>query len=160
MIPEFGEFALILALCLAMAQSFFPLVGAYNNNMRWMAMARSAALGQFIFVLLSFACLITVFLNNDFSVVYVVENSNTHLPWYYRIPAAWGAHEGSLLLWVTILSFWTAAVAVWGKLLPQQVMARVLAVLGLISIGFLWFMLATSSPFQEYYRIFHKTVRI
>lgn len=147
MIPEFGQFALILALCLAIVQSSFPLVGSYNNNIRWMGLSRYAAFGQFFFIAISFLCLITIFLQNDFSVIYVAENSNSHLPWYYRIPAAWSAHEGSLLLWVTILSFWTAAVAWWGKKLPQQIIARVLAILGLISVGFLWFTLATSSPF-------------
>ena len=147
MIPEFGQFALILAFCLAIIQSSFPLVGSYNNNIRWMVLSRYAAFGQFFFISISFLCLITLFLQNDFSVIYVAENSNSHLPWYYRIPAAWGAHEGLLLLWVAILSFWTAAVAWWGKKLPQQIIARVLAILGLISVGFLWFTLATSSPF-------------
>lgn len=147
MIPEFGQFALILAFCIALIQSTLPLIGSFNNNMRWMVLSRYTAYGQFLFLALSFICLITIFIQNDFSVIYVAENSNSQLPWYYRIPAAWGAHEGSLLLWVVILSFWTAAVAMWGKQLPQQLIARVLAILGLISVGFLWFTLATSSPF-------------
>ncbi len=147
MIPEFGQFALILALCIAIIQSTLPLIGSFNGNVRWMVLSRYAAFGQFFFLAFSFICLITLFLQNDFSVIYVAENSNSQLSWYYRIPAAWGAHEGSLLLWVAILSFWTAAVAWWGKHLPPQLIARVIAILGLISIGFLWFMLATSSPF-------------
>lgn len=147
MIPEFGQFALILAFCIGIIQSTLPLIGSFNNNVRWMVLSRYTAFGQFFFLALSFICLITIFLQNDFSVIYVAENSNSQLPWYYRIPAAWGAHEGSLLLWVVILSFWTAAVAWWGKQLPQQLIARVLAILGLISVGFLWFTLATSSPF-------------
>lgn len=150
MIPEFGQFALILAFCIAIIQSTLPLIGSFNNNVRWMVLSRYTAFGQFFFLALSFICLITIFLQNDFSVIYVAENSNSQLPWYYRIPAAWGAHEGSLLLWVVILSFWTAAVAWWGKQLPQQLIARVLAILGLISVGFLWFTLATSSPFLRF----------
>lgn len=150
MIPELGNFALILALCLALTQSIFPLIGAAKNYIPWMQLARRAAFGQFIFISFSFLLLIYSFITNDFSVAYVAQNSNTDLPFFYRIAAVWGAHEGSLLLWITILSLWTAAVALFSKKLPLEFVARVLGVMGLISIGFLLFILMTSNPFQRY----------
>ena len=147
MIPEIGHFALILALCLALAQVFFPIVGAARGNANWMAVVRPAARGQFVFMLLAYACLTYGFIANDFSVTYVARNSNLELPLMYRISAVWGAHEGSLLLWGLILTVWGVAVSYFSRSLPQAMVARVLGVMGLIGIGFLLFMLLTSNPF-------------
>ncbi len=147
MIPELGHLALIIALCLAAAQSFFGLGGAQRSNLIWMSAVRSAAVGQSLFVLLAFTALAYSFLMNDFSVAYVAANSNTALPWPYKFTAVWGAHEGSLLLWVSVLAIWTLAVARFSRHLPQDFSSRVLGVLGVISIGFLLFMLTTSDPF-------------
>ncbi len=149
MIPELGHFALILALCLALAQGILPLIGAQRGNLSLMALARPAAQGQFVFIGIAFLCLTYSFIVNDFSVLYVASNSNTALPLEYRIAAVWGAHEGSLLLWACILSVWTLAVTVFSRSLPQVMIARVIAVMGLISVGFLLFMLATSNPFDR-----------
>jgi cytochrome c-type biogenesis protein CcmF len=149
MIPELGHFALIIALCLALAQSILPLIGAHRGNLAWMALARPAAHGQFVFMLIAFLSLMYAFLVNDFSVLYVASNSNSALPFYYRIAAVWGAHEGSLLLWAFILSIWTVAVTVFSRTLPQAMVARVIGVMGLVSIGFLLFMLMTSNPFER-----------
>ncbi|CAN5281664.1 heme lyase CcmF/NrfE family subunit [soil metagenome] len=149
MIPELGHFALILAFCLALVQSIFPLIGAARQNPTWMAMARPLAYGQTAFLSFSFACLIYAFISNDFSVSYVAANSNTHLPLGYRIAAVWGAHEGSLLLWVMILGLWMSAVAWFSKSLPEEMLARVLAILAIISAGFLLFVLMTSDPFAR-----------
>jgi len=146
-IPEFGHFALILAMCLAFVQASVPLWGASRQNVAYMNTARATAKGQFVFVALSFLALAYSFLTNDFSVAYVAENSNTNLPWLYRICAIWSAHEGSLLLWLAILSFWSAAVSIFSRQLPLEMVARVLAVLALISIGFYLFLLTTSDPF-------------
>ena len=149
MIPELGHFALILALCMALAQSILPLIGAHRGKVAWMSLARPAAHGQFVFMLTAFLCLMYAFLVNDFSVLYVASNSNSALPFYYRIAAVWGAHEGSLLLWAFILSLWTVAVTVFSRSLPQAMIARVIGVMGLISVGFLLFMLTTSNPFDR-----------
>ncbi len=149
MIPELGHFALILAFCLAIVQGTVPLIGASLGKPGWMAVARRAAWGQFFFISLAFAVLLSAFINNDFSLVYVASNSNSDLPLPYRIAALWGAHEGSLLLWTLLLSLWTVAVASFSKSLPQDTIARVIAVMGLISIGFLLFMLLTSNPFNR-----------
>lgn len=147
MTPELGQIALILALLLAVAQGVLPLLGAWRGNRALMAVARPAAAGQALFVALAFLILVWSFLHFDFSVRYVAENSNLELPWYYRIAATWGAHEGSLLLWVLILNVWTIALAMFGRRLPEAFAARTLAVLGLISVGFLSFSLFTSDPF-------------
>jgi len=147
MIPELGHFALILALCMAVIQSFFPIAGAARGNVAWMSLARPAARAQLVFLLIAFGALAHAFLVNDFSVVYVARNSNSLLPMIYRISAVWGAHEGSLLLWVVILGLWTVAVTIFSEPLPEQFVARVLGVMGLISTGFLLFMLLTSNPF-------------
>ncbi len=149
MAAEIGQFALIIALCLAIAQSIIPLVGAHRNNYSWMAVARTAASGQFLFLLISFVSLAYCFINNDFSVLYVANNSNTKLPVYYQISAVWGAHEGSLLLWVLALSGWGFAVSIFSRTLPADVIARVLAVMGMIGIGFILFTLLTSNPFER-----------
>ena len=146
-IPEFGHFALIIALCLALTQAIFPLIGARKGKIAWMQLARSCAYGQFIFIGAAFFILAYAFLTNDFSIRYVAENSNTFLPVIYRFCAVWGAHEGSLLLWIFILSVWTFLVAIFSKSLPLETVARVLAVMAMISIGFLLFLLTTSDPF-------------
>ncbi|KHD07965.1 cytochrome C biogenesis protein [Candidatus Thiomargarita nelsonii] len=149
MIPELGQFALILALCLALAQTIFPLIGTALTIPNWMAVARPAAVGQLVFMSLAFACLTYAFINNDFSVLYVASHSNTALPLAYRIASVWGGHEGSLLLWSLLLSLWTVAVVIFSRSLPQNMAARVIAVMGFVSIGFLLFMLFTSNPFDR-----------
>ena len=149
MIPELGHFALIIALLLALTQAILPLVGAQRGNLTLMAVARPAAQGQFVFVLLAFVCLAYSFLINDFSVLNVAKNSFSQLPELYRLTATWGSHEGSLLLWVLILAFWSAAVSVFSRHLPEDMAARVIGVMGLISIGFLTFLLTTSNPFER-----------
>ncbi|WP_158883961.1 heme lyase CcmF/NrfE family subunit [Rhodanobacter sp. L36] len=147
MIPELGQLALILALLLALAQSILPIIGAWRGNRAMMAVARPAAFAQGFFVVLAFVLLVWAFLRFDFSVQYVAENSNLALPWYYRIAAVWGAHEGSMLLWIFILNVWTLALATFSRQLPEPFVARVLGVLGLIAVGFLAFILFTSDPF-------------
>jgi len=149
MIPELGQFALIIALCLSLVQAFFPLAGAWTGNRTWVRLAWPAVSGQTVFVFLSFACLMWSFIQNDFSVLYVASNSNSALPVIYRISATWGAHEGSMLLWIVILAAWSVAVAALSKNLPELFAARVLGVLGLISFGFLLFTLETSNPFER-----------
>jgi len=149
-IPELGQFALILGLVLAIIQATIPLIGAQTGRTPLMAVARSAAYGQFVFIAISFAALTTAFVQQDFSVVYVAQNSNSLLPMMYRFSAVWGAHEGSLLLWALILAAWTMAVAAYSKTLPLPVVARVLAVMGMVSVGFLLFTLLTSNPFLRH----------
>ncbi|WP_300726037.1 heme lyase CcmF/NrfE family subunit [Pseudomonas sp.] len=147
MIPELGHLAMILALCFAVVQATVPLLGAWRGDKLWMSLAQPAAWGQFAFLLFSFGCLTYAFMADDFSVAYVASNSNTALPWYYKFSAVWGAHEGSLLLWAMILGGWTFAVSVFSRQLPQVMLARVLAIMGMISIGFLLFLILTSNPF-------------
>ena len=147
MIPEIGHFALILALSLAVCQGVLPLIGAHRNDAAMMSVARTAALGQFVFVAAAFACLAWSFVQSDFSVAYVANHSQLALPTIYKISAVWGAHEGSLLLWVLLLSAWTIAVGRFSHDLPDAFAARVIGVLGLLSIGFLSFTLLTSNPF-------------
>jgi cytochrome c-type biogenesis protein CcmF len=147
MIPEFGQLCLVLALCLALAQAFFPLAGVQFAKPGWVAVAIPAALGQMVFVLASFSALAWSFSENDFTVAYVAANSNSSLPLVYRIAAVWGGHEGSLLLWVLLMSFWTAAVAARSRGLPEQLGSRVVAVMGFVSAGFILFVLVTSNPF-------------
>ena len=149
MIPEYGQFALILALGVACLQAILPLWGSWRGHQRWMSLARSLAWGQFTFVGISFACLLHAFVVHDFSVAYVAQQSNSQLPLHYRISAIWGGHEGSLLLWVWILTGWGAAVALFSRALPLVMIARVLSVMGMISVGFLLFSLATSNPFER-----------
>jgi len=149
MVVELGLFALIIAVLLAAAQAWFGLAGAHLGNRRWMAAARPAVAGQWVFVLLSFLVLCWAFYKNDFSVLYVASHSNSALPTFYRISAVWGAHEGSLLLWALALSTWSVAVGFWSRDLPETYAARVLGVLGIISIGFQLFILLTSSPFER-----------
>ena len=149
MIAEIGHFALIIALWLAVIQSFIPLIGAARRNPTWVAVAQPAALGQMLFVAISFICLTWAFIQNDFSVSYVARQSNTELPLMYRISAVWGGNEGSLLLWAFLLSLWTAAVSLFSRSVPQVMRARVLSVMGLVSIGFLLFLLLTSNQFER-----------
>ena len=149
MIPELGHFMLVLALAAAITQAFFGLAGPALGRQAWVEVARPAVIAQFALVSLSLAALIYAFVQNDFSVEYVAANSNTALPIGYRIAAVWGAHEGSLLLWAWIMVAWTLAVALLSRSLPPHFAARVLGVLGLISIGFLLFTLATSNPFAR-----------
>jgi cytochrome c-type biogenesis protein CcmF len=149
MIPEIGHFALILALCLALVQSILPLYGAAKNSAVLMSVARPAAQGQFVFIIISFGCLVYSFISNDFSVVNVASNSNSKLPFFYRLAASWGSHEGSMLLWVTMLASWGLAVSVFSARLPEDMVARVLGVMGSIAIGFHLFLLLTSNPFER-----------
>ncbi len=149
MAPELGIFALILAFCLSLSQAFFGLVGAWRGKPEWMSVARPAVTGQFVFVAVAFVCLVYCFVNYDFSVLYVARNSNSHLPLFYRVAALWGAHEGSLLLWISILAIWSVAVAAFSRGLPMTFSSRVLGVMGLVSSGFLLFTLWTSNPFQR-----------
>ena len=149
MMPEIGSFLLCLALGLALLLSVYPLWGAARQDARLMAMARPLAWGMFLCIAASFMVLVHAFVVNDFTVGYVATNSNTLLPVYYRIAATWGAHEGSLLLWVLLLSTWTLAVAIFSRGMPQDALARVLAVMGMINLGFLLFIILTSNPFTR-----------
>src|SRR6266853_1335260 len=149
MIPEIGQFALILALLLALLQATLPLIGAQRGNRAWIAVAAPAGQAQFIFVAIAFCCLGYSFITNDFSVLNVATNSNSQLPLHYRLAATWGSHEGSLLLWTFMLSIWMVAVTLFSNHLPKEMVARVLAVMAIISTGFLLFMLLTSNPFQR-----------
>ena len=149
MIPELGHFALIIAFAISIVQSVVPLIGAAKNDAALISMARPAALVQFLFVGLAYAALTHAFIVHDFSVLYVSNHSNLVQPLMYRISGVWGSHEGSLLLWSLILSVWTIAVAIYSRNLPEILMARVLAVMAMISTGFLAFMLFTSNPFER-----------
>ncbi|PXW02538.1 cytochrome c-type biogenesis protein CcmF [Pantoea ananatis] len=149
MMPELGSFLLCLGLALALLLSVYPLWGAWRLDARLMGMARPLAVGLFACVAGAFMLLVWAFIVNDFTVSYVVNNSNSLLPVYYRIAATWGAHEGSLLLWVLLLSGWTLAVAIFSRDMPQDALARVLSVMGMINLGFLLFIILTSNPFSR-----------
>jgi cytochrome c-type biogenesis protein CcmF len=149
MVPEIGHYALILALCVAVVQGTIPIYGAAVGNSSFMSVAKPAARGQFLLVLLAFCCLGYAFAVKDFSVLYVASTSNSQLPLHYRIAAIWGAHEGSLLLWVFILTIWMVAVSFFSGHLPEAMRARILGVMGLVSVGFLLFMLTVSNPFER-----------
>ncbi len=149
MIPELGQFALVLALLLSGAQAVFGLLGPHLGNQRFMAAVRPAVAGQFVLISTAVAVLISAFVNFDFSVLYVAQNSNSALPTFYRVAAMWGAHEGSLLLWGWILALWTLAVAIFSRNLPVSFASRVMGVLGVVSFGFLLFTLYTSNPFER-----------
>lgn len=150
MIPELGHVALIIALCLFILLSVVPQYGVYAKNTMLMASSRSLATGGFVFILLSFFCLTWAFLQDDFSVKYVANHSNSLLPDHYKVSAVWGGHEGSLLLWALILAGWAFAVSVFSRKLPLDMVALVLGVMGVIAVGFLLFMLLTSNPFDRY----------
>ena len=139
--PELGQVALIVALILSSFQALVPMAGSFVGASAWMKLGQSMAVGQFVFVGVAFTCLSWAFVTNDFSVAYVASNSNTLLPVHYKFSAVWGAHEGSLLLWVLILAGWSAMVAIKSDHMPPVFTARVLSVLGLISVGFLLFLL-------------------
>ncbi len=149
MIPELGHMALILALSLAIMQSTLPLIGAHKGMANWIAVAKPAALAQLLFMLVAYGCLTYSFLVHDFSVAYVAQNSNTHLPTLYLVSGVWGAHEGSLLFWAVTLALWTGAVVLFSRSMPETMVARVVGVMGLVSVGFLSFMLFTSNPFDR-----------
>jgi cytochrome c-type biogenesis protein CcmF len=149
MIPEFGHYALILALCLAIIQGTLPLVGAHQSRREWILLARPAAQTVFLLLGIAFVILAWSFYSNDFSVLYVAEHSNSQMPVIYRLGAVWGGHEGSLLLWVFLLSTWTFLVAQLSKALDEFMVARVIGVLGLVTTGLLLFVIATSNPFER-----------
>ncbi|HHT7855297.1 heme lyase CcmF/NrfE family subunit [Pasteurella multocida] len=149
MIAELGNYALALSLAIALLVAIFALWGAEKNHTQLMLLARPMTYGLFISLTVSFLTLFYLFAVNDFSVQYVVNNSNTNLPLHYRLSAVWGSHEGSLLLWIWLLTLWGAAVAWFSKQLPQEAVARVLGIMGIISIGFLIFVLFTSNPFDR-----------
>src|SRR5690606_10245293 len=149
MIPELGQFALILALFVVLALTTLPLLGAQSGNQLLMLTGRSLATGFFVLIVIAFLCLVYAFVNDDFSVAYVSSNSNSLLPVYFKISAVWGGHEGSLLLWVLMLAGWTLAIAMFSKSLPLDMQARVLSVMGFVGLGFLLFMIFTSNPFER-----------
>src|SRR4051812_29312919 len=149
MIPELGQIALSLALALALFQSAAALYGAHKSHATWMSFARPVAQSLTLLIAFAFGCLVHSFVTNDFSVAYVAQNSNSALPLQYRIAGAWGGHEGSLLLWTLMLGVWMSAVSLFSRHLPEEMTARVLGVMGLISAGFLAFMLFTSNPFDR-----------
>lgn len=149
MIPEFGHYALILALCIALIQGVLPLVGAHQGRREWLVLARPAAQTVFLLLAIAFITLAWSFYANDFSVLYVAEHSNSQMPVMYRLGAVWGGHEGSLLLWIFLLSTWTILVAQLSNALDEFMVARVIGVLGLVSSGLLLFVLTTSNPFAR-----------
>ena len=149
MIPEIGHFSLILALLVSLVLGSFPIIGAARGNTVWMGLAKPLAGVQFFLIAFAFLCLVYAFAFMDYSVLYVANNSNSKLPLQFRIAAVWGGHEGSLLLWALILSIWTVAVSLFSKRIPDDMRARILGVMGLISVGFLLFMLMVSNPFER-----------
>ena len=149
MIPELGHFLMWLALGVALVQGTLPMAGAWRGRADWMALARPAARLGFVLVAAAFACLVASFVSNDFSVLYVANHSNSALPLPFRMAATWGGHEGSMLLWILMLAVWTVAVAQFSRHLPQPVLARILSVMGLVTVGFLLFTLITSNPFER-----------
>jgi cytochrome c-type biogenesis protein CcmF len=149
MLAELGNFALVMALMMGVLLSIYPMWGAYKNHHQMMSMAKPLAIGMFAFTAFAYFCLTYAFLHDDFSLAYVANTSNSTLPIHYKFTAVWGGHEGSFLLWTLILSVWTLAVAILSKGIPLKVLARVLAILGLVGIGFYLFMLLTSNPFDR-----------
>ena len=149
MYPELGQLALILALLLAVLLSAVPLTGALTGRDNLQAFARPLASGMFVFIALAFVLLIHAFVTDDFSVAYVANNSNSLLPWYFKVSGVWGGHEGSLLLWILMLAGWTLAVSVFSRRLPEVMISQVLSVLGMVAVGFLLFIIVTSNPFDR-----------
>ena len=149
MVAELGNFALILALCLALLQSVLPLVGAQTGSLRLMRTGRFLASGQFVFLAIAYGVLTWAFVVSDFSVRYVASHSALSQPLMYKITAVWGGHEGSLLLWVAILGAWGVAVARFSRSLPREMLSRVLAVMGMVSVAFIAFTVFTSNPFDR-----------
>ena len=149
MIPELGHFALLLGLFVALAMGVFGIAGGQRGRRDWMALVRPGAQAFWFLTVMAFASLTYSFYVNDFSVTYVAQHSNSKLPTIYRYAAVWGGHEGSLLLWLLMLSSWMLAVSTFSTQLTDAMVARVLGVLGLIAVGFLLFMLITSNPFAR-----------
>jgi len=153
MIPELGHFALMLALLIAAIQGTLPIIGAARRMPAWIALARPVAQAQFVFVAFAWGVLAYSFITSDFSVANVAENSNSELPIFYRFAATWGSHEGSMMLWVMMLAAWTLAVSLKSRNLPDVMVARVLGVMGLVSCGFILFVLWTSNPFERVFPV-------
>ncbi|MEX2197489.1 MAG: cytochrome c biogenesis protein CcsA, partial [Burkholderiales bacterium] len=153
MIPELGQLALSVALVVALVQGILPLAGAARGDAAWMGVARPAAHAQALLIAFAFGALVHSFVVNDFSVQNVAMNSNSALPLHFRVAASWGSHEGSLLLWCLMLGGWMSAVGLFSAHLPESMTARVLGVLGLVSAGFLAFLLFTSNPFDRLFPI-------
>ena len=147
MIAELGHFALVLAMMVAIAQSIVPMIGAYQNNIPWMRFGNHSAMGQFLLVAISFGCLMHAYVTSDFSVLNVVQNSHSAKPMLYKISGVWGNHEGSMLLWILILALFGLMVGEMGRNLPSSLRARVLGIQGLIGVGFIAFLIFTSTPF-------------
>ena len=153
MIPEIGNFALIVALLLSLVLGTLPIIGAARRIPVWVGMARPVAQGMFVFITIAWCCLAYSFIVSDFSVLNVATNSNAQLPIYYKFAATWGSHEGSMLLWVFMLAIWSLAVSLRSRHLPEEMVARVLGVMGLVSVGFLLFLLLTSNPFDRVFPV-------
>jgi cytochrome c-type biogenesis protein CcmF len=153
MLPEFGNLCLCLALLTAIVQGVMPLWGAHQRNRALMALGAPAALAQVLCIAIAFAVLTALFVRSDFSTLLVTNNSHSEKPMLYKVTGVWGNHEGSMLLWVLILACYGAAVAVFGRRLPQTLKARVLAVQGLIGVGFLSFVIFTSNPFERLFPV-------
>ena len=149
MIPEIGHFVLWMALAVSVALGVLPLAGAQRGRADWIALGRPLSYALFGLTAISFAALVTAFIQHDFTVEYVAQNSNSELPIYYRITAVWGGHEGSMLLWLLMQAGWIVAVALFSRTLPEREVARVLGVMGLLNIGFLLFTLLVSNPFDR-----------
>lgn len=153
MLGELGNFCLILALGVSLLQSIIPMLGAANNRQSWMVFARPAAYVQWALVVAAYGILTYAFYLNDFSILYIANTSHLDQPAVYRLSAVWGGHEGSLLLWILMLSSWSALVARFSRGIPRDMMARVLSVLGMVSIGFISFTLITSNPFERIFPV-------
>jgi cytochrome c-type biogenesis protein CcmF len=149
MYPELGQMTLILALLIAVLLSAVPLYGSVTGREQLQAFARPLTAGLFVFVALAFGLLTHAFMTDDFSVAYVANNSNSLLPWYYKFSAVWGGHEGSLVLWILMLAGWALAVAIFSRRLPPVMVAQVLSVMGMVTVGFLLFTVLTSNPFDR-----------
>ena len=149
MLIEIGHFALVLALIFSILLMVLPSIGIYQNKSSLAQLSKPLVWGQCFWITIAFFVLMSAFLTNDFSVKYVAENSNTQLPTLYKASAVWGSHEGSLLLWVFVLSLWSIAVSIFSKQIPSNLLNLILAVLGAVSFGFLLFLLYTSNPFER-----------
>jgi len=149
MIPELGHFALIIGFAFALCLSIVPLIGVAQNNQQLINSAKPLSFGLFLFIGISIFLLAYSFTQDDFSVKYIANHSNSLLPYYFKISAVWGGHEGSMLFWIFALTCWTFAVSVFSKQLEKEFVARVLAVMGMIAVGFILFTLLTSNPFER-----------
>ena len=149
MLSELGHFALIVAMMVALAQSFLPIIGAARGDAVLMRSADVTSLLQAVLVAIAFGALMRGFVISDFSILNVVENSHSAKPMIFKVAATWGSHEGSLLLWVLILTLFGAMVSLFGTNLPDGLKARTLSVQAWITVGFLSFMIFTSNPFER-----------